>query len=423
MTSAADAYQLSQALQSTMALVLAGGRGSRLMNLTDHEAKPAVPFGGKFRIVDFPLSNCVNAGIRRISVLTQYKAHTLLHHVQRGWGFMPGTLNEFVELWPAQQQTAAESWYRGTADAVFQNLQLIEQHAPRYILVLAGDHVYKQDYGKMLADHMEAGVPATVACVEVPRDQASAFGVVAAGEDRTITGFLEKPADPPAVPGNPDIAYASMGIYLFDADFLIAELRRDHDIADSNHDFGKDIIPRIISEGRVLAHDLGRSAILSDPDQPPYWRDVGTVDAYWAANLDLVNVTPELNLYDDSWPIWTLQAQRPSAKFVFDDDTRRGAAFDSVVSAGCVISGSLVRKSLLFNNVRVNSYCDVEDTVVLPDCDIGRHCRIQKAVIGTGCQIPENMVIGEDPAEDARRFHRTAGGVTLVTKDMLANLA
>ena len=422
MASTADAYELGQALKHTLALVLAGGRGTRLVNLTDHEAKPAVPFGGKFRIVDFPLSNCVNSGIRRVSVLTQYKAHTLLHHVQRGWGFLPGELNEFVELWPAQQQTAAESWYRGTADAVYQNLQLIEEHAPSYILVLAGDHVYKQNYGAMLADHMAAGVPATVACVEVPRVQASAFGVVAVGDDRTITGFLEKPADPPSIPGRPDHAYASMGIYLFDADFLIRELRRDQEIVGSNHDFGKDILPRIIGDERVLAHDLGLSAIRTDPDLPPYWRDVGTVDAYWEANLDLTRVTPDLNLYDDEWPIWTHQAQRPSAKFVFDDDNRRGLAIDSVVSAGCVISGSVVRQSLLFNNVRVNSYCEMHETVVLPDCDIARHCRIQKAVIGTGCHIPDGMVIGEDPELDARRFHRTKGGVTLVTRDMLAAL-
>ncbi|MCB9959507.1 MAG: glucose-1-phosphate adenylyltransferase [Rhodospirillaceae bacterium] len=422
MIATADAYKLAQALQGTLALVLAGGRGTRLVNLTDHEAKPAVPFGGKFRIVDFPLSNCVNSGIRRISVLTQYKAHTLLHHVQRGWGFLPGTLNEFVELWPAQQQTAAESWYRGTADAVFQNLQIIEAHAPRYILVLAGDHVYKQNYGQMLSDHLESGVKATVACVEVPREQATAFGVVGVNDDRTITEFLEKPADPPGVPGRPDKAYASMGIYLFDADYLISELRRDQEVGGSMHDFGKDIIPRIISEQRVLAHDLGRSAIRTDPKLPPYWRDVGTLDAYWEANLDLVRVTPELNLYDDHWPIWTLQEQRPSAKFVFDDEKRRGAAIDSVVSAGCVVSGSIVRKSLLFNNVRVNSYCDVEESVILPDCNIGRHCRIKKAVIGEDCRIPDGMVIGENPEEDAKRFHRTTGGVTLVTKDMLAAL-
>ena len=416
------AYELGRNLKNTLALVLAGGRGSRLMHLTDNEAKPAVPFGGKLRIIDFPLSNCVNSGIRRISVLTQYKAHTLIHHVQRGWGFFRGELNEFVELWPAQQQTPAESWYRGTADAVFQNLQTIEDHAPKYILVLAGDHVYKQDYGQMLLDHMQSGAPASVACVEVERRKASAFGVVHADERGRITGFLEKPADPPPIPGRTDVSYASMGIYLFDADFLIDQLIRDHEDPNSAHDFGRDILPRIIHEVPVLAHEFGKSAIRNKVSGLPYWRDVGTVDAYWEANLDLTSVSPELDLYDESWPIWTYQAQRPPAKFVFDDDDRRGVAVDSLVSAGCIISGSTVRRSLLYNNVRVNSYCTVEESVVLPDCDIGRHCRIRKAIIDTGCHVPEGLVIGENPEDDARNFYRTAEGVTLVTRDMLSSL-
>lgn len=413
---------LNRALKGTLALVLAGGRGSRLRNLTDDEAKPAVPFGGKFRIVDFPLSNCVNSGIRRIAVPTQYKAHTLIQHIQRGWSFFRSEVNEFVEVWPAQQRTKDESWYRGTADAVYQNLDLMRQHNPEYVLILAGDHVYRQDYSKMLAHHITKGADVTVSCVEVPLKQASAFGVVGVDAEDTIVDFLEKPENPPAIPGKPDTAFASMGIYIFNADFLFEQLEQDALIPASSHDFGKDIIPGLLGKARLVAHRFADSCVSMPGAREPYWRDVGTVDAYWEANLDLVSVTPELDLYDDLWPIWTHQRQKPAAKFVFDAEDRRGMAVDSVVSAGCVISGAMVRRTLLFNSVRINSYSVVEDSVLLPDADIGRHCRITKAVIGSGCKIPEGLVIGEDPDEDARRFHRTEQGVVLVTKRMLEAL-
>ncbi len=421
-------YELNRALRDTLALVLAGGRGTRLMHLTEHEAKPAVPFGGKFRIVDFPLSNCINSGIRRVSVLTQYKAHTLIHHIQRGWGFFRAEdlgraeLNEFVELWPAQQQISEDSWYVGTADAVYQNLRTIGRHAPEFVLVLAGDHVYKQDYGKMLAHHIERGAEATVACVEVERMSATGFGVVGVDEQNNITTFVEKPKDPPAIPGKPDRAYASMGIYLFNTSFLNELLKLDSENPNSSHDFGKDIVPHIIEHHSALAHDFGGSAVKMSGSKEPYWRDVGTVDAYWEANIDLTTVTPQLDLYDEDWPIWTYQVQRPSAKFVFDNDQRRGMAADSLVSAGCIISGAVVRRSCLFNNVRVNSYSLVEDSVVLPDCDIGRHCSLKKVIIDSDCRVPEGLVVGEDAAEDARRFYRTDKGVTLITQDMIDQL-
>ncbi|EKV28712.1 Glucose-1-phosphate adenylyltransferase [Caenispirillum salinarum AK4] len=416
------AYDLNRALKGTLALVLAGGRGSRLMALTDDEAKPAVPFAGKFRIVDFPLSNCINSGIRRIAVPTQYKAHTLIRHIQRGWSFFRAEINEFVELWPAQQQTRDEAWYRGTADAVYQNLDTIRAHDPDYILILAGDHVYRQDYSRMLAHHLESGADVTVSCVEVPLEQAKGFGVVDADADDNIVGFLEKPADPPHMPGDPTRAFASMGIYIFNRPFLEDLLEADAADATSAHDFGKNIIPGLIGRCKLIAHRLSDSAVRSTPDAEPYWRDVGTVDAYWEANLDLVNVTPELDLYDQGWPIWTYQEQLPSAKFVFDNEDRRGMAVDSLVSGGCIISGATVRGSLLFSNVRVNSYSTVEHTVVLPGTDIGRNCRIRNAIIGNNCRVPEGLVVGEDRALDARRFHVTERGVTLITQRMLEAL-
>lgn len=422
MESAEVLIDLNRALKGTLALVLAGGRGSRLKNLTDDEAKPAVPFGGKFRIIDFPLSNCVNSGIRRIAVPTQYKAHTLIHHIQRGWGFFRAEINEFVELWPAQQQTREESWYRGTADAVYQNLDLVRRHAPEYILVLAGDHVYRQDYSRLIAHHIRSGADCTISCVEVPRDNAREFGVVGVDEQDNIISFLEKPADPPGIPDKPEESFASMGIYVFNAPFLIEQLIRDAEDPDSQHDFGKNIIPSLVGKAKLVAHRFSDSCVMTPGAAEPYWRDVGTVDAYWAANIDLTTITPELDLYDEAWPIWTYQLQKPAAKFVFDSDERRGAAVDSVVSAGCVISGATVRRSLLFNCVRVNSYSLLEDCVVLPEADIGRHCRIRKAIIGTGCRIPEGLVVGEDPELDARRFHRTENGVTLITRSMLGSL-
>jgi glucose-1-phosphate adenylyltransferase len=409
---------ISQLTRHTLAIVLAGGRGERLKMLTDWRAKPAVPFGGKFRIIDFTLSNCVNSGIRRIGICTQYKAQSLIRHVQRGWAGLDGRLGEFVELLPAQQRVHS-SWYLGTADAVFQNLDILRRYAPQYVLVLAGDHVYKMDYGKMLADHVAKRADLTVGCVDVPREEARAFGVMGIDAEERIRSFLEKPADPPGMPARPDRALASMGIYVFSAPFLYEQLVRDADEKGSTHDFGRDIIPYAMQRGyRVFAHDFSRSCVNMSEGQP-YWRDVGTVDAFWQANLELTGVTPPLNLYDQDWPIWTYQEQLPPAKFVFDDDDRRGMAIDSMVSGGCIISGSLVRRSLLFSNVRVHSYCRVEDSVVLPDVQIGRNCIVRRAVIDKECRLPEGMRIGVDPVADRKRFHVTDRGVVLVTPEML----
>ncbi|OYD54479.1 glucose-1-phosphate adenylyltransferase [Thauera propionica] len=407
----------------TLALVLAGGRGSRLRDLTNMRAKPAVHFGGKFRIIDFALSNCMNSGLRRIGVITQYKSHSLLRHIQRGWSFLRNEMHEFVDLLPAQQRVDGEHWYRGTADAIYQNLDIIRNSRPQeYIVILAGDHVYKMDYSIMLADHAASGRGVTVGCIEVPRSEASAFGVMAINTQRHITAFVEKPCDPPTMPDNPDMALASMGIYVFTADYLFRLLEEDAGNPDSSHDFGKDIIPRAVSEGQALAHPFNMSAIATPPYSGPYWRDVGTVDAYWAANLDLASTTPALNMYDRDWPIWTYQEQLPPAKFVHDVDGRRGEALNSLVSGGCIVSGSVVRNSVLFSNVLVRSYCDISDAVVLPDVQINRHCRLSKVVIDRRCKLPEGLVIGEDPELDAKRFHRTENGVVLVTRDMLAAL-
>ncbi|MCK6424911.1 MAG: glucose-1-phosphate adenylyltransferase [Burkholderiaceae bacterium] len=407
----------------TLALVLAGGRGSRLKALTDRRAKPAVHFGGKFRIIDFALSNCINSGMRRIGVITQYKSHSLLRHLQRGWSFMRNELNEFVDLLPAQQRVDDESWYRGTADAIYQNLDIIRNSKPpEYIVVLAGDHIYKMDYSIMLADHVENGRNVTVGCIEVPREEARGFGVMAIDEQRRIVDFVEKPADPPAMPGNPDMALASMGIYVFSADYLYRLLEEDAADPHSEHDFGKNLIPKAVSEGQALAHPFSMSALANPPYSRPYWRDVGTVDAYWAANLDLASTTPELNMYDQDWPIWTYQEQLPPAKFVHDEDGRRGEAINSLVSGGCIVSGATVRNSVLFSNVLVRSFGQIEKAVVLPDVQIGRHCRLSNVVIDRRCKLPEGLVIGEDAEEDARRFYRTESGVVLVTRRMLAAL-
>jgi glucose-1-phosphate adenylyltransferase len=406
---------VSRLTRSTLALILAGGRGSRLKHLTMWRSKPAVPFGGKFRIIDFPLSNCMNSGIRRIGVLTQYKAHSLILHIQKGWGFLRGEFGEFVELLPAQQRVE-NNWYAGTADAVFQNLDIIRNHDPEYVLILAGDHVYKMDYGTMVAHHVETGADMTVGCIEVDLETAREFGVMEVNEEGRVVQFQEKPAHPKPVPGRPDTALVSMGIYVFNRGFLFEQLVRDADIPQSTHDFGKDIIPSVIKKYRVLTYPF------RDPEtgKQAYWRDVGTIDAFWEANLELIGVTPELNLYDKSWPIWTYQEQLPPAKFVFDDEDRRGMAVDSMVSGGCIISGATVRHSLMFSNVRVNSYTTVNDSVILPDVDIGRNCRISNAVIDRGCHIPEGTVIGEDPELDAKRFHVSSRGVVLVTPEMLA---
>jgi glucose-1-phosphate adenylyltransferase len=406
---------VSRLTRSTLALILAGGRGSRLKHLTMWRSKPAVPFGGKFRIIDFPLSNCMNSGIRRIGVLTQYKAHSLILHIQKGWGFLRGEFGEFVELLPAQQRVE-NNWYAGTADAVFQNLDIIRNHDPEYVLILAGDHVYKMDYGTMVAHHVETGADMTVGCIEVDLDTAREFGVMEVNEEGRVVQFQEKPEHPKAVPGRPGTALVSMGIYVFNRGFLFEQLVRDADIPQSTHDFGKDIIPSVIKKYRVLTYPF------RDPEtgKQAYWRDVGTIDAFWEANLELIGVTPELNLYDKSWPIWTYQEQLPPAKFVFDDEDRRGMAVDSMVSGGCIISGATVRHSLLFSNVRVNSYTAVNDSVILPDVDIGRNCQISSAVIDRGCHIPEGTVIGENPDLDAKRFHVSSRGVVLVTPEMLA---
>jgi glucose-1-phosphate adenylyltransferase len=405
---------VSRITRHTMALVLAGGRGSRLHSLTEWRAKPAVPFGGKFRIIDFPLSNCLNSGIRQIGVLTQYKADSLIRHIQQGWGFLRGELGEFVDVMPAQQRMQ-EAWYAGTADAVYQNLDILRQRDPEYIVVLAGDHVYKMDYGLMLAYHVEQEADLTIGCIEVPLDEAKGFGVMHVGDSRRVIDFVEKPADPPPMPNRPDHALASMGIYIFSTAFLFEQLIKDADNPSSTHDFGHDIIPSIIANSRVFAYPFrdAQSGVQA------YWRDVGTIDSYWAANMELIGVDPELNLYDREWPIWTYQAQTPPAKFIFDDDDRRGMAVDSMVSGGCIISGSVVRDSLLFSNVRVNSYSSVKDSVVLPEVNIGRYCRINKAVIDRGCHIPPNTVIGENLEEDRKRFHVSSGGVVLVTPDDL----
>jgi len=406
-----------------VALVLAGGRGSRLMNLTDRRAKPAVYFGGKFRIVDFALSNCVNSGIRRIGVITQYKSHSLLRHLQRGWAFMKSEMNEYVDLLPAQQRNDDESWYRGTADAVYQNHDILESYRADFIVVLAGDHIYKMNYALMLADHVEKGRECTVACIEVPREEASAFGVMAVDENSMVTNFLEKPADPPAMPGQPDKSLASMGIYIFNADYLYKELERDMLDPHSTHDFGKDIIPHAVRLGQVAAHPFALSCVPNkDALDEPYWRDVGTIDAYWDANIDLTATDPMLNLYDRRWPILTYQEQLPPAKFVHNQDDRRGAAIESMVSGGCIVSGNVFR-SVLFSSVRVHSYSKVHWSVLLPDVQVGRGARLTRVVVDRGVHIPDGMVIGEDEVLDTQRFHRSAKGITLVTSDMLAKLS
>ncbi len=406
-----------------VALVLAGGRGSRLMSLTDRRAKPAVYFGGKFRIVDFALSNCLNSGIRRIGVITQYKSHSLLRHLQRGWAFLKSEMNEFVDLLPAQQRNDNENWYRGTADAVYQNHDILEGYEADYIVVLAGDHIYKMNYALMLADHVDKGRQCTVGCIAVPRSEASAFGVMAIDDNRMVTEFVEKPADPPAMPGRPDMSLASMGIYIFNASYLYRELERDMADPSSSHDFGKDIIPHAVRNGDVAAHPFSLSCVPSAKDGvEPYWRDVGTIDAYWDANIDLTATDPLLNLYDRHWPIMTYQDQLPPAKFVHNQDDRRGLAIESMVSGGCIVSGHVFR-SVLFSSVRVHSYSTVNWSVLLPGVVVGRGARLTRVVVDRGVSIPDGLVIGENAEVDAKRFHRSVNGITLVTAGMVANIA
>ena len=404
-----------------MALILAGGRGSRLKQLTDTRCKPAVYFGGHFRIIDFVLSNCMNSGLRRIGVLTQYKSHSLLRHLQRGWNFLKSEMHEFVDLIPAQQRVDEEFWYRGTADAVYQSLDIIKSNHPEYVVILAGDHIYKMDYARMLADHALSGAGVTVGCIEVDRQEAKAFGVMAIDENKKVTSFVEKPADPPAMPGKPDRSLASMGIYIFTADYLYRMLDEDIALEGSSHDFGKDIIPKAVGEGQVVAHFFQDSCVYNSEKAPAYWRDVGTIDAYWEANIDLTATVPELNLYDRSWPIWTYQEQLPPAKFVHNEANRRGEAIESSVSAGCILSGS-VHNSLLFSNCRVHSYTQIQGAVLLPEVQVGRNARLTKVVVDRGCRIPDGLVVGEDPDDDARRFYRSEGGVTLITPRMLEKL-
>ena len=404
-----------------MALILAGGRGSRLKQLTDTRCKPAVYFGGHFRIIDFVLSNCMNSGLRRIGVLTQYKSHSLLRHLQRGWNFLKSEMHEFVDLIPAQQRVDEEVWYRGTADAVYQSLDIIKSNKPEYVVILAGDHIYKMDYARMLADHALSGAGVTVGCIEVDRQEAKAFGVMAIDENKKVTSFVEKPADPPAMPGKPDRSLASMGIYIFTADYLYRMLDEDIALEGSSHDFGKDIIPKAVGEGQVVAHFFQDSCVYNSEKAPAYWRDVGTIDAYWEANIDLTATVPELNLYDRTWPIWTYQEQLPPAKFVHNEPNRRGEAIESSVSAGCILSGS-VHNSLLFSNCRVHSYTQIQGAVLLPEVQVGRNARLTKVVVDRGCRIPDGLVVGEDPDDDARRFYRSEGGVTLITPRMLEKL-
>ena len=405
-----------------LAFVLAGGRGSRLMELTDRRAKPAVYFGGKSRIIDFALSNAMNSGIRRIAVATQYKAHSLIRHLQMGWNFFRTERNESFDILPASQRISETNWYLGTADAVYQNIDIIETHNARFIVILAGDHIYKMDYELMLQQHVEQGADVTIGCLEMPRSESSGFGIIKVDDNDIIESFLEKPANPPAMPGNPDKSLASMGIYVFSSNFLFEELRRDAADPNSSHDFGKDIIPYLVKHGRAVAHHFSRSCVRSNDDQRSYWRDVGTLDAYWASNIDLTDILPELDLYDRSWPIWTHAEITPPAKFVHDRGGRRGEAVTSLVSGGCIISGAAIRRSLLFTGVHVHSYARIENAVILPYVEVARGTRLKNVIIDRGVRIPEGLVVGEDPERDARSFRLSEQGICLITQAMVEGL-
>ncbi len=409
--------------QRTMAIVLAGGRGSRLLELTNTRAKPAVYFGGKTRIIDFALSNAFNSGIRHIGVATQYKAHSLIRHLQRGWSFFRAERNESMDILPASQRVDGEHWYKGTADAVTQNIDIIESYGPDYILVLAGDHIYKQDYSLMIEQHAESGADVTVGCVEVDRAEASGFGVMKIDENDIILEFVEKPADPPPMPGNPDIALASMGIYVFNAKFLYELLQDDAVDTSSTHDFGHDLIPQLVKSGKAVAHSFSNSCVRSKTELKPYWRDVGTLDAFWQANIDLTDFTPELDIYDKNWPIWTYAELTPPAKFIHDEEGRRGFAVSSMVSGGCIISGSSLKECLLFTGVHCHSYSSMEGVVAMPHVQIGRNASLKNVVIDRGVDIPEGLVVGEDPILDAQRFRLSEGGVCLITSKMIEKLS
>lgn len=408
--------------RQSMAFVLAGGRGSRLEELTDRRAKPAVYFGGKSRIIDFALSNAVNSGIRRIGVATQYKAHSLIRHLQRGWNFFRAERNEMLDILPASQRVDEGHWYLGTADAVTQNIDIIESYGVKYLVVLAGDHIYKMDYGVMLAQHVDSGADVTVGCIEVPRMEATGFGVMHVDETSRIIDFVEKPADPPAIPGKPDQALASMGIYVFETAFLIDLLHKDAADPDSDHDFGKNLIPSLVKTGKAVAHKFSDSCVITGTEKQPYWRDVGTVDSFWQANIDLTNFEPELDIYSQDWPIWTYSEVTPPAKFIHDEDDRRGSAVSSMVSGGCIISGSNVSESLLFTGVHCHSYSHLDKVVALPYCTINRNARLTNVVLDRGVSVPEGLVVGDDPEEDARHFRVTANGVTLVTQNMIDSM-
>ena len=408
--------------QQTMAFVLAGGRGSRLHDLTETRVKPAVFFGGKCRIIDFTLSNAVNSGIKHIGVATQYKAHSLIRHLQRGWSFFRAERNESLDILPASQRITEDAWYKGTADAVRQNIDIIEGYGPEYVLVLAGDHVYKQDYSLLIQQHVEQGADVTVGCVEVPRAEASGFGVMHVDENDKILDFIEKPADPPAMPGHPDLALASMGIYVFNTKLLVELLLDDAKNPDSSHDFGKDLIPKLVAGGKAVAHPFSRSCVRADLEEEPYWRDVGTVDSYWQANIDLTDFLPKLDIYDNSWPIWTYSELTPPAKFIHNEEGRRGNAISSMVSGGCIISGSQLEHCLLFTGVKTHSYSTLEGVVAMPYAVVGRHAQLKNVVIDRGAVIPEDLIVGEDAELDAKRFHRTENGVCLITQNMIDRL-
>lgn len=402
----------------SMVFVLAGGRGSRLKELTDRRVKPAVYFGGKTRIIDFALSNALNSGIRKMAVATQYKAHSLIRHLQRGWSFFRAERNEFLDILPASQRSNTESWYKGTADAVTQNIDIVDSYGIDYIVILAGDHIYKMDYELMLRQHVDSGADVTVGCLTVPREEASAFGVMATDDTGRITSFLEKPADPPATPEDPSKALASMGIYVFDWKFLRNLLVEDAQNAGSTHDFGNDLIPLIVANGKAVAHRFDESCVRAQ-GAPVYWKDVGTIDAFWESNIDLTSFTPDLDLWDKNWPIWTYSESVPPAKFIHDEDARRGMAISSMISGGCIISGTEVRNSSLFTNVHTNSYAVLDQAVVLPNVVVNRSARLRRVVIDKGVIIPEGLVVGEDPTEDGRWFNVTERGTTLITQPMI----
>jgi glucose-1-phosphate adenylyltransferase len=408
--------------RDAMAYVLAGGRGSRLKELTDRRAKPAVYFGGKTRIIDFALSNALNSGIRRIGVATQYKAHSLIRHLQRGWDFFRPERNESFDILPASQRVSETQWYEGTADAVYQNIDIIEPYNPQYMVILAGDHIYKMDYELMLRQHVNSGADVTIGCLEVPRMEAVGFGVMHVDNTDTIIDFVEKPADPPGIPGNENMALASMGIYVFHTKFLLDLLRSDASDPNSSKDFGKDLIPHIVKNGKAVAHRFNESCVRAEIEQKAYWRDVGTVDAYWQANIDLTDVVPELDLYDSEWPIWTYSELTPPAKFVHDEPGRRGSAISSLVSGNCIVSGAALNRTLLFTGCRVNSYANLDHAVVLPEVTVNRRAQLKNVVVDRGVIIPEGLVVGEDPELDAKRFRRTESGICLITQPMIDKL-